>query len=386
MNRKEGLLLDFSSIREGGGCQLALNFLEGISSTEFREHQLFITVPDTGPLSQFNFEGYEVEFIRVPQKPVMRAYFEYWVIQSMIRKYKINYIFTFFGPGLPHPKNVRSIVGVAYPIICYDDSPFWKKINAKYKRRIKIKNYLRCKRLKKADLIIAETTVMASRLSTKLNYSMNQIYVIPPAVTKYVDSISVCDSETVTRSFLFLSGNSPHKNLSSLYNIAMALVEKGQNDFSFILSINKDDWITSLDNNIAIDFSFLDRHFKFVGNVDPKEIGKLYSQCDALINLSDLESFSNNYMEAWKVGVPLIVSDRDFAKNICRRSALYCEPHDPNDVANKIVTLINDRILRQLLIAEGQKELQKLPSIDQRIHFLYYAILKNIDKYALLHK
>ena len=91
--------------------------------------------------------------------------------------------------------------------------------------------------------------------------------------------------------------------------------------------------------------------------------------------LSDLESFSNNHMEAWKVCVPQIVSDRDFARDICRDSAVFIEPHNPKQVAITLSEVLNNDALLRALVENGRIYLEQLPSQKERMHKILQLIL-----------
>lgn len=111
---------------------------------------------------------------------------------------------------------------------------------------------------------------------------------------------------------LVLSGLAFHKNNWRLYDVACILNE--QNVDVAACSFNKDDFISHTKSmlNRKIDSIIVDKYFEFIGTVKPDKINSLYERSNALINISDLESYSNNYMESWKASVLLICSDRDF--------------------------------------------------------------------------
>lgn len=372
---KESILLDFSPIHDGGGCQLALNFLKALPRSRFATHSLLLVLPENGPLADWkNLHCRSNSILIVPKSLLQRGLCEWIKLPIYVRKSNVVRAFTFFGSGLLLPPSIMSIVSVAYPIICYDDSPYWNYLDQKAKLRIAAKNLLRRRRLKRADFLITETPVMAERLANKLNYPESQIKVIPPAVSEFVEYRSPRPNKKPIN-FLLLSGNSPHKNLWRLYDVAIELIKLRQKNFRFILSVTKNSWLQTMRTVRSIQADILDSHFDFIGSVPPMNIQKLYDRVDALLNLSDLESFSNNYMEAWKAGIPLVVSDRDFARFICRKSALYVEPHYPLNIAEGIANLIEDAELRNSLTQEGKEELKKLPRLTERMEILYDFIL-----------
>jgi glycosyltransferase involved in cell wall biosynthesis len=162
--------------------------------------------------------------------------------------------------------------------------------------------------------------------------------------------------------------------------VAEALERRGYGDFAFLLTVEREAWLGRVRAARAIDPALVDAHFRFIGAVPPQEIGRVYAEADVLISLSDLESFSNNYMEAWKVGIPQLVSERDFSRNICRESAVYAEPHDPEDVAAKIEALGQDEALRRRLVANGKELLRELPEFDTRWERVYGIVMAAIDE------
>ena len=309
----------------------------------------------------------------MPKSYAGRFIFEKFWLQKIIKKNHIESIFTFFGAGLPHPLNVRSVVTVAYPIICYPDSPYWRHVPwfAGIKKRFI--NYLRRARLKQASRIIVETEVMKARLSRALSFPIGNISVVPPVPSSYVTTVQY-DYHFKGKSYLFISGNDPHKNLWRLYGVAEKLEEAGWDDFIFMLTIKESQYVASMKEK-QIDRRLLDKHFRFLGQVDPEKILDVYGRADFVVLLSDLESFSNNYMEAWKAGIPLIASDRDFSRSICGDSAIYVEPHDVADVAKKMLEVADDSEMKRQLVQAGRKCLETLPDMEQRWAIIWPLIL-----------
>lgn len=354
------VLFDFGAIKSGGGAQLSLNFLEQLLTLDDCNEKIAIVVPEVGPIAESILLRSFTHVLISPDSYAKRLVFEYGQIPTAIRKLGIRKVFTFFGAGLPTPDDVESIVQVAYPIICYPDSLFWSHLSGMSAFRIRALNRLRIHRLKRASRIIAETAVMQRRLCRVLGTTPDLIEVLPPAPSQYVSPINHREQSRVHK-FLFVSGNSPHKNLWRLYAVAERLRHLGFDDFVFVLTVTRASYVRTL-KETTIASAILTTHFQFLGSVRPQEIMTAYEQADVVCSLSDLESFTNNYMEAWTVGLPLIVSDRDFAHCICGDSALYVEPHNPADVAEKFFSLARDPNIRRSLMTSGRTKLNRLPT------------------------
>lgn len=372
------VLFDLGAIKTGGGIQLAVNFLSLLDRQKASNVNIFLVIPEIGELSKLTLRGkYSGVFVS-PNPFIKRFLFEYGYLQQQIRLHKIHHIFTFFGSGLPHPPTVRSVVTVAYPVICYPESDYWNYASMKDQVYIRPLNILRRSRLKKASAIIAETTVMRSKLAQSIRYPLENIVVIPPTSSQYVKPL-VGQRRVPSRRFLFISDTSSHKNLWRLPAIAECMLARGTTEFMFVLTCTRETYIKSLKQPLTNE-GLVDAHFTFLGSIPPQRIMEAYKQADIVVSLSDLESFSNNYMEAWAVKLPLVASDRDFARNICADSALYVEPHRPNHVAEHLILISEDLCLQDRLVKAGEERLSLLPSPQQRFSRIMRELLGDKDE------
>ncbi|MBN3804512.1 glycosyltransferase family 4 protein [Paraburkholderia sp. Ac-20336] len=358
-----GILFDFSGIRTGGGVQLALNFLDSVFSREWAGLKLYVVLPDTGELAHYPLKLPASHQLRCPSPVLWRVWFERTTLQRFIRENGIVVIKTLFGAGLPHGRNVTSVVGVAYPIICYPESPYWRHLPWRAALRQRIKNEARRRRLLAADHVIVETPVMQRRIAAHCRLAPGKVHVLPPAPSDYLGASPRTAADAGPVTFLFLSGASPHKNLWRLPAVAKRLLASGAaRRFRFLVSCGADALAGELNGDTATA-----AHFDFRGAVASRDIQSLYDEAHVLVNLSDLESFSNNYMEAWKANVPLLVSDRDFAREICADSAIYCEPHDVEQIAQRMLAFVRGQVDIARLVANGAARLRRLGNQDTRM-------------------
>ncbi|WP_427183805.1 glycosyltransferase family 4 protein [Bordetella bronchialis] len=342
--------------------QLSLNFLDAVFRGAWPGVRLFVLLPDSGELARYAVPLPAGRRLHSPSAPLRRAWFEHVTLQGFIRRNGIRVIKTLFGAGLPHGGSVMSIVGMAYPIICYPDSPYWRHRPWLDKTRQRLKNGLRRWRLRQADRVLVETPVMQRRVARHCGIGTDRLQVLPPAPSTYLSRTARRRDAGEPMAFLFLSGASPHKNLWRLPAIAAELRHLGAGGaFKFLVSCDA----TALDDAFK-GFQHTRGHFDFHGPVASRDIQRLYDRADVLVNLSDLESFSNNYMEAWRARIPILASDRDFAHEICGDSALYCEPHDVREVAERMQAFICAKVDTDALIAGGVERLSALHTQETR--------------------
>jgi glycosyltransferase involved in cell wall biosynthesis len=67
-----------------------------------------------------------------------------------------------------------------------------------------------------------------------------------------------------------------------------------------------------------------------------------------------------------KMKKPILTSDLSFAYSICGDAAEYFDPFDPEDIANKIIFLVNNINRQKELIQKGEERLQDFETPDSR--------------------
>ena len=91
----------------------------------------------------------------------------------------------------------------------------------------------------------------------------------------------------------------------------------------------------------------------------------IYSQCDALLMPTLLESFSIVYLEAMYYRLPILTSEMWFAKAVCGDAAMFFDPFDAEDILHSIDAVMSDSTLRAKLIDAGLYRLSTFPSWEQ---------------------
>ena len=97
----------------------------------------------------------------------------------------------------------------------------------------------------------------------------------------------------------------------------------------------------------------------FRGRVDDDELIKLYSNAKCFLCPSLYEGFGIPPLEAQACGCPVIVSNVASLPEVCRDSALYCDPYDTEDIKNKIEMLLNNEELQKECIQKGFENIKR---------------------------
>ncbi len=177
------------------------------------------------------------------------------------------------------------------------------------------------------------------------------------------------------RLFCF-SASYKHKNLRVLPAVAAELARlEPALDFEFVTTLPPCADLTVI-NERARRLGVAER---FV-NVGPVPIAKgpaTYETCDVLFLPTVLETFSATYPEAMAMGLPIVTSDLDFARDTCGEAAVYFDPRDPRAGAEAILRLVRNPTLWSMLIARGKQELTRFPSPAQKSE-AYLRLLRDM--------
>ena len=94
-------------------------------------------------------------------------------------------------------------------------------------------------------------------------------------------------------------------------------------------------------------------------DLDSDFLPTIYYNAELYIFSSFCEVFGFTNLEAMSCGFPVLTSNKSALPEICGEAALYFNPHDPIDIANKISDLFFDDKLKEELIARGYKRVSK---------------------------
>ncbi len=141
---------------------------------------------------------------------------------------------------------------------------------------------------------------------------------------------------------LAVSSQSPSKNFGALVK-ALEFIKT--RDFTVVIAGGA--------NPNVFQAQALADNVKYLGYVTDSELRALYEYASSYVYPSLYEGFGFTPLEAMTCGCPVIVSNAASLPEVCGDAALYCNPHDPQDIANKITLLMASPALRLELKQKG---------------------------------
>lgn len=90
-----------------------------------------------------------------------------------------------------------------------------------------------------------------------------------------------------------------------------------------------------------------------MGYVPDQEIALLYRLATLLVFPSLIEGFGLPILQAMASGCPVVCSSVASLPEVAGDAALFCNPTDPKDIAQKIALVLDDGDIRRRLIEKG---------------------------------
>lgn len=104
----------------------------------------------------------------------------------------------------------------------------------------------------------------------------------------------------------------------------------------------------------------------------------LYQGARCFIFPSLYEGFGLPPLEAMNVGCPVITSQAASLPEVCGNAAMYVNPYDVDDIAQKLDRLLNDSALREELSKQGKERAQlfRMENYLERLFDAYKLLMK----------
>jgi len=346
------VLLDFNQITVGGGVQVALTVLHNAART--RQVRWFAVLsPELRAEARAGCADACEEILELPGRTAIERYLNGGRIRAFERRVRPDVSFSVFGPvawraGSPH------LQGFAIPHLIYPEVelPSQGVRAAAFKRAL----------ARRAQFLVVESETVRRRMECHLRIDRRKVFVVrnsySPLFAQRLREVAAHPREPGSPfAILVPAVHAAHKNLEVLPRAAVVLrrLLDGK-PFRFVLTLPTDGGPWAALRKAAASLRVLE-HVESVGAVPHGRIAELYRQADCVCLPTLLECSTAVYPESFMAGVPVTTSRRDFALESCGEAALYFNPLDPADIAEKLALLADDRELRGRLASEGERQL-----------------------------
>jgi glycosyltransferase involved in cell wall biosynthesis len=297
-----------------------------------------------------------------PMAPLWnRWYYNTVTFPQLVRRFKPDVFLGLSNHGLLN-------VSCPQVIYCQDAHYFCPRrhfSNETIRRRL-VKYYGRyrlSKELPNASLVLCQTEIAARQFREYYKYT-GPMGICPNAVSLFIGDFQRTDGhpdplEPYRDKFklLCLSQYYPHKNLEIILEVFSRFRDEIEGCVA-VLTIAPEQHRRAAKLLDRIRQAGLEQRIVNVGPIPQSELGTYFKACQALLLPTLLESFSGTYLEAMHYGLPILTSDRDFARAACGDAALYLDPRDPGSIKDAILRIKTDVHLSKDLSARGKDRLK----------------------------
>jgi glycosyltransferase involved in cell wall biosynthesis len=149
---------------------------------------------------------------------------------------------------------------------------------------------------------------------------------------------------------LFVGRLNARKNIQGILRALPLLDDK---NISLVI-VGEKDWKPPYKKDVYLE-KILNSRVHFTGAIPDNELACIYASAKIFCFPSFAEGFGLPPLEAMASGIPAIVSNNTSMPEVCQDAALFVDPHNPSDIAEKINQLLKNPVLYQQKIKEGLK-------------------------------
>lgn len=367
----EKVLLNALPLKAGGGVQKTITLFKTFSAESIDVSKYQVLVRRGSELESVALDaGFQV--ITCSSTAWGRLCFE---LTARWRFPRGALCFTLSGPPmLTTSKYLLNVVECAYSNLLYPEIDFWREVSGLRGLKKKFADFYRRKGIKSADIWIFQTQLLAKRAIELFGFPPGRVCFVSTAPNVNVSKAQIKVNRlrdfdlgiTPGTRFLFLSGANPNKRIHLFPKILEHLIDEGIEDAMVVTTLPSGCVYQKRVEEAFLALGLLDR-YRNVGPVSPSDVPSLIGCCDIICTLSVLESFSNNFVEAWAMEKPLISTDADWAREVAGDAALYVRIEKPKEAAIQIASVLTDIRKRHLLVERGKMQLLKFSSPRQKL-------------------
>jgi glycosyltransferase involved in cell wall biosynthesis len=213
---------------------------------------------------------------------------------------------------------------------------------------------------KKSKKILTVSNFVAKEIAKEFSVPITKVVTtyngIDPKFKKITNPriLKKVENYGLTRPYVLSVGQwRSHKNLLRLVKAFSKIADKpGLIGYDLVFAGRQDDKYPQLQDAISSADNLKNR-VKFTGFVEDDDLPVIYNNASAFAFPSLSEGFGLPGLEAQACGTPVVSSDRTCMKEIYGDGALYFDPTDVGQMAQKIETILLDNSLRSQLIQKG---------------------------------
>jgi len=379
LNKNKIIFINATAATEGGALTILKQFLDGISKYSKKNiyYYMFCSLKE---LEVYESENIEIINNIKGKKWLDRINWDLWGLKkwSKGRDIKADLIISFQNTGVCYHRNIKQLIylhqsipffeGINWNFFDKNERFYWFRKNI-YKKIIKYS-------LRKNSYIVVQTEWMKNSVIKQFNWNPKKILVIKPDLKNILtEEISKINFNNDKFHIFYPANTAIYKNHELIINTLKYIKDiKPEIYKNIIIHFTFNSNLNNNRNIILINLIkklHLNDNIKFEGKMHYERVLSFYKSCDLMVFPSYIESFPLPLIEAATFGLPVLVCDSDYAKEIIANyeGAKLLGYKDIKLWAKNIIDLYNERIKYKpysINYETSWKDFFKL--VDQLIH------------------
>ena len=316
-------------------------------------------------MKQINIEIKIVSLIHISR--FVRLFWQQLILPISLIIKKIDVIFC---PGniTPILTNVKKVqwIGTIGPFY----SEFYKGFSLFNRGALYINKLIMISSSYMANAVIFESEFTKKLFVNKYRIKKDKTHVINIGNDSFYKRIK--DNSVLDKKFkkfipyaLCVSHLYPYKNILNMLDAYKISMNKTGIKLKLLIAGSRDYKYYDIKILKKIDELILNDYVILLGNVSKEELRYLYSNSEMMIFPSPFENFAYTLVEAMKCGSPIICSNTTAMPETCKDAALYFDPYNINDMANKISKLTEEDDLKKLMVKKSLDRASEIPDYNE---------------------
>jgi glycosyltransferase involved in cell wall biosynthesis len=367
-NEKRKVLVNTSTLMQGGGLQVAAAFIVHAVKDPAAEHwQFLISQGVARELTGFGIDPHGPAFHIFERSPA-RNKNERQRVLAIETAFRPDLVFTLFGPAYVRFRSAH-LCGVADPWVTHSSWLAFRALGFPIEA-IKTLGLMFWKAVwwRTVDYWWTEAPIARDGLVRRLRCKPERIFVIPNTTGPQFSNRQFHPEFPAGKrvEILCLSAYYRHKNLELIPDVAFEIQRLCPAlDFRFTVTLPTD-WPEVKAILARAEKLGVAQRIVNLGKVPVTDTPDLYARSHISFLPSLLEVFSAVYPESLCTGVPLVTTDLRFSRDVCKDGAAYFEPANAKSAAAKIIMLAENENEWRALSVRGREIFRQLPDAARK--------------------
>ncbi|MCD8283488.1 MAG: glycosyltransferase [Opitutae bacterium] len=369
------ILVNATNMVVGGTIQKATSFIIEAIKAKDRGLEFYFCVSEAvfETINRLGVENspWKIEkFKNNPNHPI-RGFRERQRLHEVETIFKPDIVYSVSGPIVTKFKALH-LCGCGIGTTTHPSKIFYKKMGLVYFFKNQLRKIWDFHFLRQADFWKVQANVARRGLMKGVGTDDEHVRVIANTCARIFLDAPKSEANFGEKEIRLFALGAPyiHKNFDIIPDVLAHLKKIDPiRKYVFTLTLPETCKVWGIVKKRAIELGVMDG-VRNLGRVFLSDCPEIYNTNHIVFMPTLLESFSATYPEAMAMRRPIVTSDLDFARDICKTAALYYSPLDSADAACKILQVVENPSLREYLIAEGEKVLGELPSAEGKYKLL----------------